>query len=497
MVFATWRRRLETPAGPAVSRFSAIRYSVRFTVVGKYLFQLYGLLGWLTTVPLAVAMFSGNVGAAAAYFAVSAVFIGLGLLSRLLPDSNMQRNEAAVVVSLVFVSASLGLSFPIMTYGVGFADAWFEAVSGVTTTGLSTLDIGGMPGAFLFARGWSQWVGGIGVVVLALAVLLRAGHAARSLGFSHAETGDAVGGTRAHAQRVIRIYLALTGLGVAALLLTGATPLDALVHAMTAVSTGGFANHPESLAGASVPQVVVVNLLCFAGAVSFHVYYVSLLGLERLRRLDSQVYTLLAMIVVLTLLTFGIGLLSGAGLGWFDALSIVVSAQTTAGFATTDLTAVPAWLLLLLSLSMFVGGGVGSTSGGIKLGRLLFVLAWMRTYFVRTSLPDTAFVDTRVEQRRVTDEDLQDVFAVIGAFAIVLFLSWFAFVLYGYPVSAALFEVTSALTTTGLSAGLSGPDLPTVLKLILCFDMLCGRVEVVALLVIVMPGTWIGRRRRV
>jgi trk system potassium uptake protein TrkH len=95
----------------------------------------------------------------------------------------------------------------------------------------------------------------------------------------------------------------------------------------------------------------------------------------------------------------------------------------------------------------------------------------------------------------VDSDDLQEIFAVIGAFIAVLFASWLCFLLYDYPALPAMFEVTSALATAGLSVGLTGSDLPGVLKTVLCFDMLFGRVEVVALLVVLMPKTWIGRRR--
>jgi len=480
-----------------MDRYSAIRYAVRFPVVGKYLFQLFGLLGALLLVPCLFALVSGSISAAGAYAAIIAVFLILGFQGRKLPaPDRVQKNEAAAVVGLAFVTSSLAFSLPVMTYGVRFVDAWFESVSGVTTTGLSTIDPAAMPDAFLFARGWSQWVGGIGVVVLALAVLFRSGHAAQTLGFSRSEMGNTVGGTRAHARRVVLIYLILTAFGVVALTIAGARPLDAVVHAMTAVSTGGFANHGDSLVGASTSELLIINLLCLAGAVSFHVYYVSLVGFDRLRRMDGQFYSLLLFVVLFAALILGIGRLTGATFDAFEIVTLVISSQSTAGFTAIEVTALPAWVLLILCLSMFIGGGVGSTSGGIKLGRLLFILTWMRTYFVRSSLPDTAHVDIRLGGRVTTDADIQDVFAVVGAFVMVLFASWLVFVIQGYPAAASLFEVTSALATAGLSAGIVTTELPDALKYLLCFDMLFGRLEVVILLVLFMPGTWFGRRRR-
>jgi trk system potassium uptake protein TrkH len=453
------------------------------------------LLALLTVVPCAVAFQSERPDAGWAYLLVLALLAGLAWLgSRLPPVELLQRNEARCIVALTFVATSVLMSVPLMTYGIPFADAWFEAVSGVTTTGLSTLDVSDKPAAFLFARSWLQWLGGIGVVVLALA-LLPPGRASKSLGFSRVEMGDAVGGTRAHARRVLVVYGMLTVIGVLALLAAGALPFDALLLAMTSVSTGGFSQYADSIASASPQVVVVINVLCVAGAVSFHVYYVSILKFRGARFLDNQFHALLVLMALFAATIILVSALTGAGLRWQDVLSLVVSAQTTTGFSTVSVGALPAWLILLLCLSMLVGGGIGSTAGGIKIGRLLLGLAWIRSYFVRASLPESAYSDVRFAGEPVTTDDLEDVFAVIGAYVGVLFVSWFLFVVHGYPPLSALFEVISALSTVGLSVGVTSAELPALLKAVLCFDMLFGRVEVVALVILLLPRTWIGRRR--
>lgn len=479
-----------------MKKYDAVRFAVRPRVIGKLLSQLYGLIGLLMLVPGAVAWATGSEWAALAYLGIS---LGVGLLAylgrRLEPVGQLQRNEAAATVALLFVSASLVMSLPLLTYGIPFADAWFEAASGVTTTGLSTVSLADKPSAFLFARGWMQWLGGIGVVVLALALFVTPGRAAKSLGFSDAETSDVIGGTRAHARRVVAIYLALTSIGLVALLLAGASPLDAVVHCMTAVSTGGFANRGDSLASLGGAEVTVVSLLSIAGAVSYHVYYGSLLDLRRGRPLDRQFYALGALVVGVSLAVWVMAHLTDTELSAGEVATIVVSAQTTAGFSTTSVASLPAWLLLMLCVSMFIGGGVGSTSGGVKLGRVVLVVAWIRTYLVRTAMPVRVHVSTRVAGRRVEDADLEDVFAVVGLFFLVLVSSWLIFLAHGYPALPALFEIVSALSTTGLSAGVSDADLPTLLKVVLCADMLFGRVEVVALFLVLLPRTWIGRRR--
>ena len=189
-----------------MNRYSAVHFAVRFTAVASLLSRLYGLLALLTLVPAAVAFATGSPLTGSVYVAIIAALGSAALLGRRLgPIRHVQRNEAATVVSLLFVSASLLMSLPMMSLGIPFADAWFEAASGITTTGLSTLDLADKPTAFLFGRAWLQWIGGVSVVVLALAVIVSPGYTAKSLGFSAAETSDTVGGTRAHARRGIRI----------------------------------------------------------------------------------------------------------------------------------------------------------------------------------------------------------------------------------------------------------------------------------------------------
>ena len=481
-----------------MNRYSAVHFAVRFTAVASLLSRLYGLLALLTLVPAAVAFATGSPLTGSVYVAIIAALGSAALLGRRLgPIRHVQRNEAATVVSLLFVSASLLMSLPMMSLGIPFADAWFEAASGITTTGLSTLDLADKPTAFLFGRAWLQWIGGVSVVVLALAVIVSPGYTAKSLGFSAAETSDTVGGTRAHARRVIRIYLGVTLIGIAALWLAGASPRDAVLYCLAAVSTGGFAPYADSLASRGPLEVAIVDALCIAGAVSFHVYYMSTIALRQGRRLDSQFYALLGALVLGSLLVGAIAAATNTQLAWRDIVSLVISAQTTAGFTTTSVTALPSWLLVVLCTLMFVGGGIGSTAGGIKLGRVLFIAAWARMYLLRMGLMPNVHTVIRVSGRKVGHADLEDVLAVIACFSVVLLASWLIFVAHGYPPLPALFEVTSALGTVGLSAGLSNAELPAVLKFVLCADMLFGRVEVVALLLVLLPRTWIGRRHGV
>ncbi|RLQ20638.1 TrkH family potassium uptake protein [Seongchinamella sediminis] len=469
-----------------------MQFSVRPAVVARLLGDMYGILALLTIVPGVLAWATESVAAPA--YALVVLALGIAwLAARGLPaPRGVQKNEALVVVALVFSSSSLLLALPVMAYGIPFIDAWFEAVSGVTTTGLSTLQLADRPVAFLFGRAWMQWVGGIGVVVLALALFVRPGVSASRLGFSRQEMDDVVGGTRAHARRVIIIYLGLTLLGISALLLAGASLIDAIVHCMAALSTGGFANYQASLASVSASQLWVINALCIAGAVSFHLYYRSLLYTRRGQFLDSQLYALLALLLLLSSLLWALGQAADLDASLADLATLAISAQTTAGFSTVDLATLPPAMLLLLCAFMAIGGGAGSTAGGIKLDRALVVLQVAYRALLRSSLPEKVYVRG---EKGAEASRLEEAVALVFWFLLFVLLSWLVFLACGYPAMNSLFEVVSATATVGLSAGVTSADLPPALKALLCFNMLLGRVEIVAMLVLFAPRSWFGRRR--
>ncbi len=155
----------------------------------------------------------------------------------------------------------------------------------------------------------------------------------------------------------------------------------------------------------------------------------------------------------------------------------------------------PASKLVLIG-SMIVGGDLGSTAGGIKILRLLVILHLAHQIVVNTCLPRHAVVPPRVAGRHMDHEELTTALTTVLWYAIIVVVSWLPFLVLGVAPLDALFEVTSAVATAGLSAGVAGPALHPLLKLVLVADMLLGRVEIIAVLVLLYPGTWLGRSER-
>jgi trk system potassium uptake protein TrkH len=187
-----------------------------------------------------------------------------------------------------------------------------------------------------------------------------------------------------------------------------------------------------------------------------------------------------------------------AGMPWDTVLDnaplIAISAQTGAGFTSLDIASLDPASKLVLIVSMLVGGGVGSTAGGIKILRLIILLRLLQLLVQRACLPANAVVQPRLGGHRLEGREIEHGLLIILLFLLIILLSWLPFLALGYAPLDALFDVVSAVATVGLSSGVVGPELPGLLKGVLCLDMLLGRLEGVALLLVLYPRVWIGRR---
>jgi trk system potassium uptake protein TrkH len=420
-------------------------------------------------------------------------------LARLPAPDRIQGNEALSITAIAFLISPLLMSWPMMTDGIPFVDALFEAISAVTTTGLSTLgSIEHRSTTFLFARAWMQWYGGLGIVVLSVALLMGHHAAARRLA-DPVESGETLVVTaRTHARLSLIVYLAITALGVAVVWLLSGDGFSALVHVLAAVSTGGFSNLDSGLIGLGSPAAVAVMIIAFLGGVSFPLYW------RAVHAGWGGGFRAFVDDVELRALLFG-GLLVGGLLAWlawrhgieapwYHGLMMGFSAQTTTGFATLPVADMDSVSKLVMVISMLVGGSVGSSAGGFKLLRLLILLRLLQLMILRSAIPPHAVAEPYLAGQKLETDDMLRALQLILLFIGIMVVSWLPFLALGYDPLDALFEVASACGTVGLSTGITRPELESVLKGVLCFDMLAGRLEIIALLVVLYPRNWIGRR---
>jgi len=476
-------------------------YAVRARVVAKYVGQLALVLAGLMAVPLVFALVDGQSAFALRFAAVCVVLALLGVpLARVAVPKQIQANEALVITALGYLLAALALAFPLAAAGLAWPDALFEAVSGVTTTGLTTVaNLEQQPRVFLFARAWSQWYGGLGIVVLSVALLLGNHVAARRLVDPEGAGENLAATMRLHARRVLTVYVLLTLAGFGALWLSGESAFDAVAHALSAVSTGGFSTHNASIAGlpsgAARSAVLVVALLC---AVSLPLYYRAWVGGWQRFLEDPELRALLVAVALVTLALWwclpAAGATAAPAERFAHAAWFALSAQTTTGYSTLPVSELGPTAKLVMLFAMSIGGSIGSTAGGVKLLRLILLLRLVQLLVRRSALPPHAVAELRFGERSVGGEELARALLLILLFLAAACLSWLPFVALGHAPLDALFEVVSALGTVGLSSGVTSAALEPGLKGVLIADMLLGRVEFVALLVLFYPRSWIGKR---
>jgi len=474
-----------------------LHYAVHLRSVAKYLGSLALMLACLALGPLIVSLWFGDYELSKRYLLVIAFLVIAGLPSlRLKHPADLQQNESLTITALAFIITPLIMSYPMMGAGLGFIDAWFEAVSAITTTGLSTVaNVEQMPHTLRFARAWMQWYGGLGIVVLSVAILLNHHIALRRLITPGAE--GMITTTRVYARRVFGVYIVLTLLGFVILYLLVGDAFNALAYTLASVSTGGFSPLNNSLGDLPWQVQYGVTLLGLCGAIPFILYYRLSHGDWREIVKDIEVRTLLG-ITLLVCLLMSMSFMYQSGMNWQQAVHqgtlLGISAQTTTGFSSLDVGGLDGFSMVLVILVMVVGGTVGSTAGGFKILRLLILWQLIRLLIRRTAVPTHAVVEPRLGDKTLESEDIERALMLIILFVIVIVLSWLIFLAYGYDPLRSLFEVTSATGTVGLSSGLASHELEPVLKGVLCIDMLLGRVEIIALLVVLYPGTWLGKR---
>lgn len=481
-------------------RIAAISYAVRGRVIAKYLGQLALMLALLCLPPLVVSLaFDEHVFSLRLLLVIGLLLVTGIPLVRLPAYQPIQRNEALSITALAFVLCPLLMTYPLMATGLPLEDALFEAVSGVTTTGLTVLDeIAGQAKTLLFTRAWMQWFGGLGILVLSVALLMGHQTATRRLIHPLAGSADLVSTTRTYARRMLGLYLALSALALAIIWLGVDDIFTAIVLMLSSVSTGGFAPFDDNLTRyAAQPTAFALMAIGLASAIALPAYYRVYHGGWRTLLMDLELRTLLVLVILVAAL-LGLTLHLNHGLLWQDAvgqgLLLAMSAQSTTGFSAIDIGQLDDMSKLLMIPSMLIGGSVGSTAGGFKLLRLLILLRLLQLWLRQASVPQHAVVEPWLAGKRLENDELQRALLIIALFIGVVIISWVAFVAFGHAPLDALFEVVSATATTGLSTGITSSELHPLLKGVLCLNMLAGRVEVFALLVLLFPATWFGKR---
>jgi len=476
-----------------------LTYAVRGKVILKYLGQLALMLAALTSVSLSVSIYFGDYSMSYRYLSVISILGIYGFATaRLEVPGNIQTNEALSIIALIFVIAPLLMTIPVMGAGLNFIDALFETISAITTTGLTTLaDVESKPKTFLFARAWMQWYGGLGIIILSVALFMRLSVAAKRLTVPLA-ADSLVSSARTFARQMLMVYVIITVLALVLITAVSGDFFLSLIHVLTGVSTGGFSNFDDNIAAIN-PGLTQGSILFCAlfGAIPFPLFYIAWKQSFKAVYKDLELLGLLLLILLFSVL-LTLFLVRHFDGDWLKALyhgiCMAVSAQTTTGFNTINIGGLDSATMMILIVSMMIGGGTASSAGGIKILRLLIFYRLVQLMFHRSAMPSHAVSKQSLGGRPLENDEIQRSLLLIILFIVVVVVSWFVFLAYGYDAMDSLFEVVSATATAGLSTGLTSHALPTALKSTLCVDMLLGRLEIVAFLVLLYPETWFGKR---
>ena len=471
-------------------------WQARPLIVVKAVLSHGHILAAVMAVPTAVAMAEREWSLVVALGgATLASAVGSLLSTRYGVPKDLRENEAVCTLVALFLVLSI-LPVPAFSVlGMGLSDALFESVSGVTSTGLTvaqgTVD---WPFAGHVLRGWLQWTGGFAIAVAGVALILGPGAAASTLGSVGIEDRDILTSTRAQARDLLIAYSVITAFAIGVLMLLLPTWQEGVAIALTAVSTGGFTPRPDSLASYSVAAQAVVILICLATSVSL-IAYVYLRKRDwrgALQHSEAVGFTGFALsgLVAVALVLWLTGQPSWRDMT--DAMFNFLSGLSTAGFSTSEINTESGYLALVLA-GMLIGGGVGSTAGGVKFDRVITLASMVRLSILRLRVPPRAVTSLRDGNSKVAADHVISIGAVVFCYAVSALVFWMIFLLSGEPPLSSLFEVISALSTVGLSSGLTGAEMQPHLKYALMAAMLLGRLEFLALLLALSPGTWIKR----
>lgn len=418
-----------------------------------------------------------------------------------------QEGFAATGLSWIFMSAFGALPFFLSGQIPSYVDAFFEMVSGFTTTGASILtDVEALSRCNLFWRSFSHWLGGMGVLVFLLAVVPGARkNGGTGIYLMRAESpGPSVDKLTPHLRQtaiiLYGIYILLTALCIVCLLLGGMPVFDSFCIAFGTAGTGGFAIKNSSMGGYSCFLQTVVTVFMFLFGVNFSLYYMLLLRKFKAVFKNEELrlyFGIAASSIVLIAINIS-RMYNTVYESVHHAAFQVVSIMTTTGYGTVDFEQWPAFSKAILLSLMFIGASAGSTGGGLKVSRVLLLMKSIRRT-IRKALHPRRVQPVYMDGRAVSEEVCDNVNAYLAIYCVILVLSFAIISVDGFSIGTNFSAVASCFNNIGPGFELVGATqnfsiYSDLSKIILSLDMLLGRLEIFPLLLLLSPDTWSRRR---
>jgi trk system potassium uptake protein len=434
---------------------------------------IYGESIFLFTVSLLISVVLGLL-----LLLVEKIFIKEGSKYSL---SQLDLPNAMILICLSFIILSIfgSISF-LSSFNYNFWNALFESVSGFTTTGMTLYNsLEGLPKSLLLWRAQTQWIGGIGIIVVFLFIISRLRYRGREEETqieSTASLYQAQGfqeklepSLTKSSKNVLIIYGGYTLLGIILLYFTGMSLFESISLSFTSLSTGGFIV-TDNLQASNI-QLVILSVLMLLGSISFitHNELLAFRFKNFLRSFEKNIF--LTVLFGCVLLTFAVS--SDVKLIFFE----LISAFTTTGYSLTSISLLPPLFVMLVMTGMVVGGSIASTSGGMKISRVYSFLRMVPWMLKKLSSPRHAIIPLRIKKQTVDEKDQLIVVVFVTLFLMVLFTGTLIFLLLGYGLLDSSFQMASAIGTVGLQS-IDLMAVPLLGKIVLMIAMLLGRLEI-------------------
>lgn len=475
----------------------------------KVIFNILGLLllieGISMFLPFGVSVYFDE-GDILALGITAIINIGVGALAYLLTrrsNKSIGKREGFIIVSLVWVVFSIfgALPFVISGYIPSYTNAFFETISGFTTTGASILnDVEALPHGLLFWRSMTQWLGGMGIIVLSLAILpiFRIGGMQLFVAEVPGPTPDKFHPrVKETAKRLWGIYVLFTLTEIVLLYFGGVSLFDSACHGFTTMATGGYSTKQASIAEFSPYVQYVITVFMFLAGTNFALSYYGL-HFKFNKVLKNEEFRFYSFFIIGFTIIIALFLWYGNNFAieesFRHAVFQVVSITTTTGYVTTDYLQWIPFLWIIIFMLMFLGGSAGSTGGSIKIVRIALLIKNSGLELKRLVHPN-AVVPIRLNKRSIDPQIITNILAFVITYLTITVISTIIMSAMGYDLSSSLGAVAASLGNIGPGIGAVGPvenyaHIPVFGKWFLSFLMLLGRLELFTVLILFSPTFW-------
>lgn len=456
-------------------------YKKDVMIIFQIVTNMLRMFGFILLIPAVVSIFlKEGYFSEIFFFMALTLMVVFSIIKRFLHQQECRMKHAIISLALGWISVSLISSIPFMMHHMGFVNSFFESFSGWTGTGLTMIkDPALLPRTLSFYRGFIQWAGGFGIVVLAL-LLYEKPKTAQALFLAEGRFEDFYVDLSKIARMIVFIYSIYTLIGVVAFTIAGVPFFDAVVHTMSTISTGGYSSNSVGIGIYGKLPMLIAVFLMYVGGISFLTHYKVIKG-NIIKLFNNPEVRFMLLITAIATAVVGLDLYKTHKYNYYDGFFYVVSALTGTGSGTpVTVESFPPLSIFIFILLMICGATYGSTSGALKIWRVIIVLKNIKREMFKPFYPTGTIMPIKMGNNVITDEDSLKASVYVLLYLAILGIGSIIFIFAGYAFVESIFLVSSAQGNVGLNiVTVNYFNMNPFLKLQLILHMLLGRVEII------------------